>query len=778
MPTEKPMALEKVAGLLKSEDDLAKIDTLLGNLSKEKSTIGSQMKLEQERGMNGIQEMINSMQAANKLLKELELSVQKVKELQKESTGNKEVSSVFNNAATALKNFGDVEKIYGNFKTLSSKMDLIEELMTMEVPPDSDYYSETSSGDNLLLIHFELNSLRDFKDEACNLAASSSPDIQQAIEGPFERLDKLISRFDEMIALAVDGFIDIMNCENYGFIIKLVRIIQYEEREDIKLKLLNTILNGTTKRNEDEPQKPETYVKRTSPRGYKAKFEADFQKTINSSLEMIFTSHDQADALNMLEENYYDTLELYRRIIDKCFPPDWNFFHKILDWNQQSLGKLILKQLDDDSVSNNEVVRLLNFEYDNKQRLKKQFNIKGDELQQISLLSKKKLEELLDSCLEFNKSKTSEWIDNSLGSAIDLFCTRSKEPPDSIDGKLGIETAQNIIEILHSNIKALTDLGDSRVLVDYLKFFGENAMNQYYKKWDQTLSSEVKKWTIPGEAENDPMSEDDPTIGYMPRYITILANDCVKLVDALDKQYTEVKKLVHKSFYDQLTQSSTEASKYAIALGTDCLEKLNGFIKVEYKPFLHEVFSKQWYKSSSMIEYSLQIVDESYMGPLQEFLHPELYISLFEIVFDQYLLAYLNALLEGHKIKQDKFAEKIERDGNLMQETFSKFDKASIVPDQLYILDILINLSECDDIDEYASEWKSSVLVFNDLPSDFIRVILKNKGIRKSKVQKIVARCIEESKAVAAENGDDQAPTFMSQFRYTEKDEDDYTDSL
>lgn len=774
MPSkEDPKVLGKVADVLKSEDDLTHIETIIGSLDKEKSSVDSQIKLEQERGMNEIQGMINNMQTANKQLKLLETNIQKLKDIQKASTSDKSVSAVFDKAATTLKNFLDIEELYTGFKTLAQKMDLIEELMTIEVPKDAEYYSETSSGDNLLLIHYELNQLRDFRDKVEIMAEKSTPDIQHAADNSFVRLDDLISRFDHILRMVVDAFVDIMNCENYGLIIKLIQIIQFEEKEDMKLQLLDSILSATSADNTESSQKVNKlhmYVKRSHVRSYRMKFDEYFEKAIKDALDNIFASTDRAEILQVLDDNYYETLGLYHTIIKRCFPPEWNYFLRIIQWNQEGLRKLFLDVLDDDLVSNSTVVEMLNFEYENRKKLKELFNLSKTDIKSCSILNKDKMDELLESCLKFNKQKTTEWIDNSLTPAIKLFKSRDKEPPDTKEEKLGIETAQTVVEILKSNINALAELGDSKILIQYLEFFAEVVLKQYYDKWDTALSQEVKKWTLPAENENGEITE-DITVGFMPRYITILANDCVKLVDALDGQFKEVKKLLHSNFHEQVEKIAEDASVYAIELGTTCLQKLNGFIVVEYQPYLEQVFSKEWYKSSSMIEYSLEIVDESYMGPLEEFLHPELYISLFEIVFDQYLLSYLSALFYKRKIKEPKFSEKIERDGILIQQTFSKFDRAEIVPDQLYILDILINLSSCEESSEYVEQWKSAVQVFNDLPLSFVKIILKNKGLSDNKTSIIADMCNGASKEVAASNGEDQASTFMARFHDITTDE-------
>lgn len=740
-------ALSRVADILRTEADLDKLEIITKSLEGEKSGVDSQIQIEQERGLDNVQLMIGRMQLANKHLKELKSNVDKLDKLQHDSDIDSPASSLFDKSATVLTNFNNTFEILQGFKNLSKKMSLCEELMAIEVPQDSDYYKETSSGDNLLLIHYNLNELRDFRDKVEAMSVNSPPDEKQALAKAFSNLDRLVKRFDWMIGLVVDEFIDIVTCENYGLLIKLARIIQYEDREDAKVRLLNELMQSS------DAKGLKTKVSRTSPHHFREHFEKAFQDTVKSSFDTLSHDKQYENVIQVLDENYYETMAVYKGAIDKCFPKEWKFFDKVLRWNQFGLQEVFSPAVDDESVSNATIVQVLNFEYSNRKKIRELFGVSLANAKKMSILPEAKHQQLLDSCIKFNETKTDEWVRNSLQPAVDLFETRSKEPPDSKDEKLGIETAQTIIEILKSNVHSLLDLGDSKALLQYLEYFATEVMQDYYDTWSTTLNQEVVKWTEPAEGD------EDPTIGYMPRYITVLANDCVKLTDGLDSEFKSLSQFLHESFHEQLGQVGDEAGTHAIQLGTDCLTKLTDFTAFEYKPYLAENFSKSWYKSSSNVEYSLQIIEESYMAPLKEYLHPELYASLFEMVFDKFLLIYLEALYAGRKIKEDKFADKVERDGNQIQRVFSKYDPADIVENQLYILDVLINLATAKGLDDYVEQWQTAIDVFNDLPTDFIKVILENKGMRDSKVRNVVEECAKVSSALP-----EVTPTFMAGF--------------
>ncbi|KAG7886915.1 hypothetical protein KL936_004766 [Ogataea polymorpha] len=747
--------LSKVNDLLRDEDDLERIELLRNDLKKERASVGSQLKIECDKRIAIITAVLENLQASSKDLKNLKDNLSKVESLRQQSVSNINKYELFDKSSVVYSNFEKVVTTYNNFVQLENRIAYVDKLLDEELP-ENDYFPEDSPANNLLLIHYELNRLRDFKDELMHLSEASRAGLRSIVVQSFLRLDDVVARFEHLLRLIVDNFVSIIGCSNFGLIVKLVKILEFEDREDLRLALMNHLITQSKSKDEMAVSRLATYVKRTAPRDYKKLVYGFFRESIETSFEAIVQGSDPNEVLSIIEENYYEILVAYKVGSERGFPASWKFFNKILEWYQNSLRAVVKRIVADPTLPSSYIVRVLTFDYDNAQAIREKFGFTKKQVEPYLLLSTDERRRLLNECLEFNIKKTREWAENAFGPALNLFSTMEKEPSDSSSEKLGIEMAQILIEILRSNMNTLLDAGDSPILIEYLQFFCAQFLRQFYDRWIEALENGARQWNAAAEAP------DNENVGWLPRYVTILANDCVRLVNGLESQFKEVEQMVHSKFHPQLQSILSQGTQHVLNLGTECLVKLNGFIVVEYDPYLSEVFTKKWYKSDEMVRTSLQIVD-SYMVPLKEYLDAELFESLFELVYDAYLLHYLQALNARNKIDTKKFESTMERDGHLINTQFSNYvENSQIIEDHVYIFDILIYLATFENEQQYLDAWPGYLEVFNDLPVDFLRLVLECKRLKDSKIKFIVGECMHISKLYQPENF---TPTFMSNFK-------------
>ncbi|ODV87772.1 hypothetical protein CANARDRAFT_205205 [[Candida] arabinofermentans NRRL YB-2248] len=767
--------LSRVSALLKDEEDLAKITTLQDNINKERASITSQLNLESENRIDKLTSIFESLQNSGKNLKRLKDNLKKVEELKDDSMTNIDRYWLFDKSSVVYSNFGEVENTYYKFLNLPQQFETLNRLLDNTLPSNEDDFDVTENYNDILRIHYELNELRDFKDKLFVMASNTREDLKQIVSKSFSQLDNLVHKFDNFIKLIIDNFVSIVGAQNFGLIIRIIKIIEAEEREDFKLRMVTYLIQDNKKnfKNTDQDKVQESqiklknFVQRTQPRDYKQKFTAYFQESIESTFEMILQDQGLDQILNILDENYYEILNAYQVSVPKCFPKNWNFFRRLLEWYQLALRDVILKILNNPDLPNITVVQVLTFDYNNRTALKEKYKLNKAELESLSLLSTEEKQRLLNEHLQFNQSKTKEWVNNATQNAMKLFVLKSKEPPDSTFEKLGIETAQTMIEILRSNINSLLDVGDSPLMIEYLQFFVNDILKKFYIEWTKILKNEVIKWNSEATLSSSPEENNDSTenIGFLPRYVTILANDCVKLINGLEGQFRGIQEMLHVKFHQELEDILSEGSQYIIDTGTECLASLNEFIIAEYQGFLIDIFTKSWYKNGDMIGNSLEVIG-SYIIPLKEFLDPELFESLFELVYDTFLLRYLESLNNRNKIDLKKFEECVERDGYLINEQFTSYysDDTNmnnqIVEDHLYILEILIMIVGFENENDYTQSWNSLLETFNDLPTNFLKLILENKKVKDSKIKFIVDECANNSKNFQLSNPN-LTPTFI-----------------
>lgn len=760
--------LQKIGSIIQNEDDLSNIDNIISNITKEKYSIDSQLNIEQDRHLQRIHVMISDMHTSNKNLQELKYTVEKLDELRRDNLLNNSSNNfkIFDEAALVMKNINAIEEVYRNIATFDSKQQIIYEILSNEIKKDENEELQYSSGDDLLIAHYELNKLRDLQDQMQIMANKSSlPQTKQLVAKLSSKLEQCILKFNELLSIIVDAILDFVESGNFGYIIKVVKIIQYEEREDLKVRLWNHLLEKKKHNHPDNVGDDDdidnisdnriTKVKRSRERGYKNIFEDLFQKTIEDKFYDILESKNISVLLGNEGGFYYQTISDFKIVNDKCFPSEWNFFPKILEWHQSSIRNIINNILDENQYSNVQLAEILDLDYENRTNLKKLFKFNNKELKEIRLLSEDKKKQLLNKSLQENINSTTKWIDTALDKSITKFEALNEEPSDRRDDRLSFQVAQDIMLILSSNTKSIRTLGDASILVQYFGFFANEIMRTFQEKWVRSLDKMTKKWM---NSKNEPKDEDS-NIGFLPRYITNLSNDCLILTDALERDFDTITEGLSDIHTHKLIELKHIATNHSIELGAYCLQKLSFLALDDYKLIMTDIFDKSWYKSSTIIESVLNIIDEEYIMPFIDFSYPELFVSLFDFITDDFLLNYLNMLNYKRKFEK-KIVETLERDGHTIMSILGKHDEEGTLENKMVIFDMLIEIISTDNEDEIIERWTVALSEIYDLPTDLLRIILECKKFDKSRISYITGECEELSKKSKAENIDKPTSIF------------------
>ncbi|TID26258.1 hypothetical protein CANINC_002790 [Pichia inconspicua] len=755
--------LAKINTLIKNEDDVADIEKLITDIRKEKTTIDSQLALEQERHLSQIHTMISKMQTASKSLSDLKYSFEKLEDLRKDNLMNtKEEFQVFDKAALALKNINAVEKIYEDLSSFDTKCGVILQVLDKELLKDENDELSLSTGDNILIAHYELTKLRDSYDNMVNMSQESRLSATKQIVSMFEnKLSQCINKFDHLLGIVVDSILDFVGTGNFGYLIKVVKIIQYEEKEDLKVRLWSKLLDSKSEEDDIADNKL-LKVNRFREREYKSRFELMIEKSIKDVFHEVKQANDVKIFLGEEGDFYYSSLVGFKVAVDKCFPKEWDFFPKILKWHQDSVREIIDSVLSKESLSNAELSEVLEVDYDNKKKLKKLFKLNVAQIKALRLVPEEKRKQLLNNSLQENINSTTKWVETALKKSIAKFESLSEEPSDRKDDRLSFQVAQDIMLILSSNTKSIRILMDASVLVQYFTFFANDIMKIFQEHWIDSLDKMCIMWI---NSRNDVNVNTNPNIGYLPRYITNLSNDCLILTDALERDFDLITEGLSEVHTTKLHEMKQVATNHSIELGTYCLQKLSTLAYEDYSPIMNELFTKNWYKSSTIIDNILQIIDQEYLLPFIDFSYPELLISLFDFITDDFILAYMTKLNYCRKF-EDKIVETLERDGHKIMDVLGKHDEDGILENKMIIFDVLIELILADNDEEIIDKWNTALLEIHDLPVDFLHIVLDCKKYEKSKITFLVNECEELCKQSRNENIDKPA-NAIRKFHYS-----------
>lgn len=777
----RPVVIEKLNKLIQDENDISNLDNIISDLSKEQSSIDSQLKIEQERHLQQIHVMISSMQSANKNLQDLKYSIGKLDELRRDNLSNESKNNtndfqVFDQAALVMKNINAIEEVYNTISTFNQSQQMIIDLLNDEITKDENGELQYSTGDNILIAHYHLTKLKDSQDQMELMSNNSSlTDTRNIVNNLSYRLDDCIKKFDHLLSIIIDSILDFVESGNFGFLIKVIKIIQYEEREDLKVRLWNHLIN---KNKNDESNdfvnlqnSRQSKIKRSKERGYKEKFEEIFKKSIEDRFYEMLSSKDLTMFIGEQGQFYYQTISDYKIAINKCFPTEWNFFPKILEWHQESIREIINSILDSNDYSNQQLALIFDLDYENKQILKQTFKISNKDIKKFRLLPEDKKKQLLNSSLQENISSTTKWVDTALEKAVAKFESLSEEPSDNRDDRLSFQVSQDIMLILSSNTKSIRTLGDASVLVQYFAFFANDILRKYQDVWVSSLDKMSELWIKSRINElnnkssilktNEIINEN---IGYLPRYITNLSNDCLILTDALEKDFDLITSGLSEIHTHKLIELKQIATNHSIELGTYCLQKISSLALQDYGPMMNDLFTKSWYKSSTIIDSVVSIIDEEYLMPFIDYSYPELLVSLFDFITDDFLLNYLN-MLNFKRNFENKIVDCLERDGYKIMDVLQKHDEDGVLENKMIIMDILIELISSSNETEFIEKWNTALSEIYDLPIDLLKIILENKKIDKSRITFILGECTELCKQSMSTHID-QPPSIFRKFHY------------
>lgn len=127
------------------------------------------------------------------------------------------------------RNFEQTEEMVNNLIEMSNGLDALEQML------EEDSEDILGSAPNLLRIHHQINRLQAFRDQTMHQAKKSSKDVRATLTRYFDRLNKLIGAFDEYILTLSSNILPIVRAGHPEVIVKLLKIVEIEGREDEKV---------------------------------------------------------------------------------------------------------------------------------------------------------------------------------------------------------------------------------------------------------------------------------------------------------------------------------------------------------------------------------------------------------------------------------------------------------------------------------------------------------------------------------------------------------------
>lgn len=732
--------LERIDSLLR-DHGISEITTVIEKVEKEKSRINSQLKLEADNRLTDFDSMMLTMKDTSSQLQELKLNVSKLDELQKDNLNdNQNNFNIFDEAMIVMNNISSVEMMMDQMNNFERDIKYVDHLIEMEfklidedLNDDGDRFIN-SNGDNFLMAHYQLNKLMDFHDRLKE-KKSKLPQTDQMINKINNDLSKVVSKFDQLLENIIDSIYEFYFTGNFEYLIKTAKVIEYEEKEDLKVKIWKNLTNDESTHN--------FKINRLEERGYKLKFRNLIKVTIQEKIsslkdderdpfkacQIVVNKMLPNDPNDPIANSYYDILTVYREAAKRCAPIQWKLFSNVLEWCQMVIRDVILNVLDSKVYTDDLIGKIIHLNLDNRNRLMK-MNIPNPIVKSVSLLPDERKRVILNDRLSIRMNDLQQHINNLLKRDMKNFqelCLNGET-----NDELRLNVAAPVINLLKSHFGLIDQLHDETITIEFLNYFGNEILKFYCNSWNNLIMDSYQKF-ISGE----------DNLSYFPEQLSNLSVYFSKLADELEMKL-EITNLNDGGFElmnlgtifnmegsrSKIEEICDICVKNSIDITVDCLSIYAQVTIHDVDMLFNEIFKSEWYNDQTLIDKILKLISENSFEPFKEVVNnhsnvpDEVMHGLLDKFIDEFILKYLDSLNNRNKVLNgvDKaISRDLGKINGFLQYYGGDDDDESIKLLVLeYVQTLMVN-------NNYEQMWVEIVDSIPNMPIDILRIILECK---------------------------------------------------
>lgn len=770
-----PTVLQNISRLLRTEDDLDKVETLKEQLVKEKSSIDVQLKSQSQAQLESTIEDINSLSLCQDDIRELKENITKINKIADESFGSIKRYELINKITKIHEIFDQSTDIVENISSFNNNLREVEELIESEDFENVDIDFEVPS---LLEIHFKLNKLRDFQERLLALSDGSNEDNKFIVKRVVTKIYDVIKKFDQLLENIIVGLVESVKINNNSLVIRLAKIIDFEEQEDSKIEALKEIFSK--KDSKDLKNKlfeqivNGTIQGRTNSRNYKMFFLNKIEESIHEIFQNCYETYQQKENMFEILDNLdwvFHDLICVKQDLTRLVPSRWDIFKIYYEFYYKELN-IVINKLIESEPETLIILEILDFDNKFKDIMISEFGFSKQENK--SIIGDVEKEKLLSDYLNLIVLKMNEWMFNLQKTEHEVFRSRIQAPDVDSENLYALEGTKIVFQMFTQQCDVASGSGQGKILAGVVEEFGSLLMKRQ-SKWGELIKNEVQKLlTMNNRPKKDIEVEGADNFDKVPpgliEYLIALANDQMRGADYTEAISNKYGGMVSTKYSSMIHNVLEKVIDGFANLAKQCCDALIVIIFDDLKIALDEIFSKDWYNSN----YSQQISDTlyEYLGDLKQSMNSYLFEILSEEIVEETVLRYLNNLNKDIKFKNnnDKFVNSVKRDFEIFYKLFISFVDQEIIESKFRIVEDFMDLSTETNDDQIVELWTHLVSKFNDISIDFLALILKaRKDIDSSPSKVILNKSKFEQEKYLQENQYGLTPSFMNRFVITRK---------
>ncbi|EKM50194.1 uncharacterized protein PHACADRAFT_264794 [Phanerochaete carnosa HHB-10118-sp] len=726
-------AAQAVGEFLQSPDDLLKLAAFRKKLEKEKASIDVRLK-------NGVKEQLDATRSGLRKLFSTRGNIQGVKDevqaMDKMCNDPKIVVSTFDQISRVSmvhRNFEQTEEMVNNLIAMSSKLDDLENMLS------ADSEDILGPAPNLLRIHYQINRLEAFRNQTMHQAKRSSKEVRATLTRYFDRLNQLINAFDEYIYALARNILPIVRAGHPDVIVKLLKIIEIEGKEDQKAIALKLVKKAAKM---DVASKFRSMQANARVLKY---YHSKLQKAITESVQQRFDdAHERegGDPVAFLENTtwiYQDLIRIEEEVAP-CFPPDHAIYLQYAREYHKALNASINKIMTTDPEAS--ILLVLHGWIKEYKKNMKELNVPPEAMDPPLLDGNE--QSLIEDYLALIVSKLDEWTKNLMRTEIEAFSTRAEPPEVDSDGLYGMQGAVILFQMVNQQVDAAMDSNQGIILARVVEEIGR-VMRGIQEQWTRLIDVEFKKHT----------EKPEEVASGLVEYCIALANDQLRAADFAETLSGRIEPLVSEKYQGAIHDRLNDAIDGYLDVAKKCTQTLIDMIFHDLKPASKQLFQPPWYDGIMA-----QIVEtvRDYMSDYETYLNQSLFDLLVEDLLDAFLVNYITALANAPKLKMPAASERVKDDISEVYKFFGAYKKSKELEPRLEVLEQILSLLEASKSLVFLSYWSFAKVHGPNIA--FVENIMKARGdfdrSAVSEVMESIKRKVKEE-----DLQDPEEPTIM-----------------
>ncbi|TRM65365.1 exocyst complex component Sec6-domain-containing protein [Schizophyllum amplum] len=727
-------AAQAIGEYLQSPDDLVKVSAYRKKLEKEKASIDARLR-------TGVKEQLAATREGLRKLLSTRNNVQAVRDEMVQI--DRECSDPQNHVATfdqisrvsmVHRNFEQTEEMVHNLLEMNSRLDMLENML------EDDSQDILGPAPNLLVIHFQLKQLEDFRNQTMHQAKKASASSRATLTQWFERLNGVIEAFDQYIIGLASNVLSIVRAGNPDVIVKLIKIAETEGREDekaIAIRLVKKAAKMDAASKFKSMQANARVIKH-----YRSKI----MKAIADSIQQTFADaysqyeNDPVGFLNDIGWMYQDIIRIESDVVP-CFPLSYDPYSFFIREYHKALN-VTIKKLVESEPGASVLLELYNWLKSYKADMK-ELNI-PPELLEPALLDGKE-QSLIEDYVQLIIKKLDEWSANLMKTEVGEFTTRAEPPEIDADGMYGMQGAVILFQMVNQQIDLATESGQGAILARVVTETNR-VMRGVQETWVRSVEAEFKKQTEKPEEVASGLME----------YCIALANDQIKSADYTEALLARVEPLVSDKYRVPISEHLNSAFDGYLDVARKCTQTLIDMMFNDLRPATKTLFQPVWYEGDVMAQVVATLRD--YMEDYQSYLNPSLLDLLVDDLIESFLVTYLTAIANASKLKMPTAANKIGDDIEAVFSFFAGYKKREELEASFDIMNLVLAMLEASKDLIFLSFFEFAKVHGPNL--QFVEGLVKARSdLDRSAVSEVMESI--KRKANAEELGDPSAPTIM-----------------